>query len=179
MEITLPSALNDQDYELSGLSIQQAMLDAIRSRKGKGTPPMIRWGERPIQTSDCIAVPRNGRFCLEFLSAKDGLVQGVDVKVNGGIRLADGQEISTLRTWNDPKYESSVEYPFESVDGKLWVWNVYEVTHPGGQTEAMKWTDNAGFWVEVHGEKERTYHCSAGPCSPPDFESLVFKIKIL
>jgi hypothetical protein len=40
----------------------------------------------------------------------------------------------------------------------------------------MKWTDNAGFWVEDHENGERTYHCSPGQCNPPDFDALVFQI---
>jgi hypothetical protein len=170
--------LNDRDYALSGMSIQQAMIDCVRSGKA-GVPPRIRWGDRVVQTSDCIAVPASGRFRLEFLSAKQDLKQGVDVKVKGGVRLADGQEVTTLRTWNDPRYESAVEYTFVAQDENLWLWNVYEVVQPSGKAEATKWTDNAGFWIEEHGKNERTYHCSAGPCDPPDFEALVFKIRIL
>jgi hypothetical protein len=171
-------ALNDRDYSLSGMSIQQAMLECARSGKA-GVPPKILWGDRVVQTSDCIDVPINGRFRLEFVSAKQNLRQGVDVKVSGGICLADGQKISPLRTWNDSRYESAVEYEFVAQDEKLWLWNVYEVVLPNGKTEATKWTDSAGFWIEEHGTNERTYHCSAGPCNPPDFEALVFKIKIL
>jgi hypothetical protein len=161
------------------MTIQQAMLDAVRSRKGGAVPPRLQWGNLTVQTSDCVAVPSNGRIRLEFLSAKQGFKQGVDIKVSGAIRLADGEAITTLRTWDDPRYESAVEYSFESHDGKLWVWNVYEVAHPSGEVEATKWTDNAGFWVEDHGNGERTYHCSAGQCNPPDFDALVFKIKVL
>jgi hypothetical protein len=171
--------LNSRDYAVSGMTIQQAMLDFIRARRGgDGGPPKIRWGDRLVQTSDCIAISRKGRFRLEFLSAREGFRQGVDVKVSAGIRLADGGNVSTLRTWNDPEYESAVEYEYESTDGKLWVWNVYEAKQPGGQVEALKWTDNAGFWAEDT-QGGRTYHCSAGPCSPPDFEALVFKITVL
>lgn len=174
----METTLNDIDYSLTGMSIQQSMLDAVKAGSA-GVPPKIRWGEKIVQTSDAIAVPSNGRFRLEFLHASEGLKHGVDVKVNGGIRLADGQDVATLRTWNDPRYENTVEYPFVSRDGKLWVWNVYEVVWPSGQVEAAKWTDNAGFWVEQHADGARTYHCSAGPCTPPEFEALVFRIKII
>ena len=160
------------------MTIQQAMLDSVRSRSGGPVPPKLQWGNLTVQTSDCIAVPRNGRIRLEFVSAKPGIKQGVDIRVNGAIRLADGEGITTLRTWEHPDYEGTVEYPFQSLDGELWVWNVYEVTYLGREVEVMKWTDNAGFWVEDHGNGERTYHCSAGQCNPPDFEALVFKIKV-
>jgi len=170
----------DFDYQATGMTIQQAMLDTVRSRKGENVPPKIRWGNLAVQTSDCIAVPGIGKVRIEILSSRQvRLKQGVDVKVNGAFRLADGERVATLRTWDDPRYESTVEYPFESHDGKLWVWNIYEVESPNGQVETMKWTGNAGFWVENHGNEERIYHCSANQCSPPDFEALVFKIKII
>jgi hypothetical protein len=169
-----------RDYEPTGLTIQQAMLDVVRSRRTKSSsPPRIRWGERGIQTSDCIEVPERGRVRIEFLRCKPGLVQGVDIKVNGGIRLADGAEVPVLRTWHDERYEDSVEYEFRSDDGKLWLWNVYEVVHPSGQREAMKWTDNSGFWVENTGPNQKTYHCSAGSCTPPDFGVLEFLLTLL
>lgn len=170
----------NRDYRHSGMTIQQAMVDSARSlKKGGAASPKVQWGNFMIQTSDCIPVARSGRFRIEFLSAVKGLRQGVDIRVNGAIRLADGHETATLRTWDDPDYESTVEYAFECHDGKLWVWNVYEVVHSSGETEDLKWTDNAGFWVEEERSGQRTYHCSAGQCTPPDFSAFIFKISIL
>lgn len=177
-------ALNDMqsqhDYEPSGLPIQRAMLDAVKTAgKKKGAPPRIRWGVHEIQTSDCLIVPSKGRIRITFLSSRDGLRQGVDIKVNGTIYLLDGSAVETLRTWRDPKYEDTVEYEFASLDGMLRVWNVYEVRHESNEIEEAKWTDNAGFWIEEDPNGSKIYHCSAGPCVPPDFEALVFKLTVL
>ena len=62
--------------------------------------------------------------------------------------------------------------PVESGD------RLIEMIHPGGQKVEEKWTENAGFWVEATGENERVYHCSHGMASPPDFDSLVYKVSI-
>lgn len=165
------------DYARSGLSIQQSILAEASSTKPRQGPLVIRWGELLVQTSDAIAVPASGRFRLEFLAAGP-LRQGFDVKVNGAIRLADGREVNTLRTWRDDELEDVVEYEFTSRDGKMWVWNVYEVNYPSGQTAVAKWSDNAGFWVETEAPGQFVYHCSAGTCNPPDFSSLRVRLTI-
>lgn len=171
---------SQRDYEPSGLPIQRAMLDAVKTASQKnGGPPRIRWGVYEIQTSDCLIVPSKGRIRITFLSSRAGLRQGVDIKVNGHIYLVDGSAVETLRTWRDPKYEDTVEYEFSSLDRMLRVWNVYEVRHESNKIEESKWTDNAGFWIEEGLNGSKIYHCSAGPCDPPDFEALVFELTVL
>lgn len=174
------SLISHRDYEESGLSIQQAMIDMIQSKKNKMVSlPKVRWGNHLIQTSDCIRVSNKGRVRLEFLDGRDDFRQGVDIDVNGGFHLADGSKIKTLRTWRDSRYSNVVEYDFISSDDLLWVWNVYEVVYESKEAGVRKWTDNAGFWIEESLPHARVYHCSAGPCSPPDFEALVFRLTVI
>lgn len=168
--------ISEHDYSRSGLTIQQAMLAAVRANPGRRSrPPAIRWEDRVVQTSACVDVPKSGRLVAEFLGRKQGSRQGIDLKVDGAIRLADGQEVTTLRTWQDDRYEDRVEYDFTCKDGKLWVWNVYQA---GSAVEPQKWTENAGFWVEKVGPAEWVYHCSSGFSPSPDFESLVFRLAV-
>src|SRR5581483_7174074 len=102
-----------------------------------------------------------------------------DLEIDKGwIELAGGEHVPLLRTWKDERLPDIVEYPFHSRDGLLWVWNVYEMTYPSGEKVDEKWTENAGFWFEVVSESERIYHCSHGMATPPNFESLVFKVTI-
>jgi hypothetical protein len=112
---------------------------------------------------------------LEFITSPQAIRQGVDLKVDGWIRLAGGEHTQLLRTWQDERFEDVVEYPFCAKHGLLWTWNVYDMTYPGGQKLEEKWTENAGFWVEATGETERVYHCSHGLASPPDFDSFVYR----
>jgi hypothetical protein len=168
------------DYGESGLTVQYAMLDHAKRYPDKAQrPPYILWDGLRITTADKILVPADGRVRGEFLSCDQDVRQGFDLKIDGGwIELAGGERVPLLRTWKDERLADIIDYPFCSPDGLLWVWNVYEMTYPGGQSVEEKWTGNAGFWVEVKSESERIYHCSHGMAHPPDFEALVFKISV-
>lgn len=171
--------LSVRDYGKSGLTIQDAMNDhATRFPDKKTRPRFLHWNNLRIWTSDSIPVPQRGIVRAAFLAAKGDVEQGFDIKVDGWFELAMGEHVPHLRTWKDEKLEDVVEYPFFSNDGQLWVWNVYKMRYPGGQTVDEKWTGNAGFWVEPISERERIYHCSHGMAAHPDFESLRFKVMI-
>ena len=167
------------DYGKSGLTIREAMLDhANRFPEKNNRPRYLLWNGRHIWTSDPFRVPIEGIVRLEFLKSSQAVRQGADLEVDGWIELAGGGHVPLLRTWQDEQFEDVVEYPFFAKDGLLWTWNVYEMTYRGGQKVEEKWTENAGFWVEVIGENERVYHCSHGMASPPDFDLLVYKLTI-
>jgi hypothetical protein len=169
-----------RDYADSGLTIRTAMLDhAERFPDKNARPQYILWDGLKIWTSDRIPVPKRGTVCAEFLNADKKVRQGFDFEFDDGYHtLAQGEQISLLRTWKDERYDDVVEYPFVTNDGLLWVWNVYEMTYPSGEKVVEKWTENAGFWVEKSSENERIYHCSHGMAHPPNFESLVFKVTV-
>jgi hypothetical protein len=167
------------DYANSGLTIRRAMLDHVRRFPNKAErPDFILWNGLYVKTSDSFAVPETGIVEATFLSSKEGVEQGFDLEVGGWFRLENGEQVPLLRTWKDDRFEDGVEYPFLSGGGKLWVWNVYKMRYPGGKVVEEKWTENAGFWVERKSDSERTYHCSHGMANPPDFESLVFAVKV-
>jgi len=171
--------ITGRDYSESDLTIQQAMVDHVKRYPDKGSrPPYISWGDTRVQTSDVIDVPSRGIVRAEFISAAPGVRQGFDMKVDGSFQLAEGEQVPLLRTWREERFEDVVEYPFFSRDGRLYVWNIYEMTYPSGEKVMEKWTENAGFWVEVGSESERFYHCSHGMASPPNFKSLVFKVSV-
>lgn len=168
-----------RDYADSGMTIQYAMNDHARRFPDRQTRPrFLLWNGLRIWTSDVWTVPERGIVRGEFISAKEGAEQGFDLKLDGWVQLRDGEHVAVLRTWKDERLEDVVEYPFYSRDGLLWVWNVYKMIYRGGQIVEEKWTENAGFWVERLSESERIYHCSHGMATPPDFESLVFKVEI-
>lgn len=169
----------DVDYANSGLTLQQSMVAHVkRYPDKKNRPDTILWSGHRIRTSDAIHVSKKGVIRLEFLSWEGAIRQGVDLKIDGWIKLATGEQVPRLRTWRDERYEDAVEYPFFSKDGLLWTWNVYEMIYPSGEKVEEKWTENAGFWVEAVNDCERVYHCSHGMASPPDFDSLVYKLTI-
>ena len=167
-----------EDFEPTARSIHAAMLSHGKSQATKGKALAIRWGDRVVRTADRFEVTSNGKIKIEFLRRAYEFRQGLDIKVSDGIVLADGTRVPVLRTWNDPEYEDVLEYEFASPDNTMAIWNVYEETNPAGTKFPAKWSGNAGFWVDVAGN-QRTYHCSAGPCSPPDFEALVFRVTLI
>lgn len=170
-----------RDYAETGLTIREAMIDHAKRYPNKTErPDHIHWAGLRVKTSDVFHVPQNGVVRAEFLSAKDDVEQGFDIQFDDGwVELEKGEHISHLRTWKDTKFDDVVEYPFFCRDGRLWVWNVYKMKYRGGQIVEEKWTENAGFWVEQISENERIYHCSHGMATPPDFDSLVFKVLIV
>jgi hypothetical protein len=172
-------AITVQDYGASGLTIREAMLrHAVEFPDTKTRPDLILWNGHQVKTADIFSVPRNGMVWAEFLTSKEGVEQGFDLKVDGWFQLAGGERVPFLRTWNDPRFEAAVEYPYCSEDQRMIVWNVYRMIYPGGQVVEEKWTENAGMWIEQATPHERIYHCSHGMADPPDFESLVFRVSV-
>lgn len=168
------------DYASSGATIQFALVDqAKRFPDKKVRPKHILWDGIQVKNSDSIPVPNEGVVRAEFLHANAAVRQGFDLELDKGwLELADQSHVPLLRTWRDDRYEDVVEYPFFSRDGLFWTWNVYEMTYPSGEKREEKWTGNAGFWVEIVNDHERIYHCSHGMASPPDFDSLVYKLTV-
>ena len=168
------------DYSSSGKTIQEAMLDAARrGSSGKFVPLQIQWGELIVQTADHIPCATHGRVRLELVRYPESPLQGVDLKLNGSFELPDGSRVAVLRTWADGKLEDAVGYPYRSNDGWLTAWNVCQTVLPSGQVRTDRFLGNAGFWVERISERDRIYHCSHGTASPPDFDSLTFRISIV
>ncbi len=169
----------ERDYSTTGLTIRTAMLDHVgRYLDRQKRPEFIRWGRHQIKTSDAVRVPMKGVFKLELLSWEPGVRQGVDVKVDGWIKLGENEKVPVLRTWREEEFEDEVEYEYMSRDGIIRVWNVYEMKYQNGQRIVEHWTENAGFWLEVASDGERVYHCSHGMASPPSFEAFNFKLTI-
>ncbi len=169
----------DFDYSKTSLDIQSAMLDlATRYPDKNRRPDSIRWGEYEVRTVDLWGVPAKGKITIQFLESNSEARQGIDIKTNGSLILVDGEEISHLRTWHDADLEDTVEYQYNCPDGQLLVWNVFERTWPNGEKMEEKWTGNSGFYIEKLNDCERIYHCSHGLCFPPDFESLVVRVKL-
>jgi hypothetical protein len=169
------------DYAASGLTIEAAMLDLVTRCPDKtARPTHILWNGLSVKTADCLSVPTRGLVKIEILSKDSNVTQGIDLKIEeGALCLKGGEEVLLLRTWADDRYEDIVEYPYHSASGRLWVWNVYKLHLPNGETRDEKWTGNAGFWIETIENYQRIYHCSNGRDGPPNFESLVFRLTVV
>jgi len=172
--------MNEQiDYADSGLKINCAVQHQMLRFPDKSLrPDHILWNGRAVKIYDWVDVPRTGIVRFEFISAKEGIAQGFDAKLDGWFELEKMERVPLLRTWKDDRYEDAVEYPFVSRDGKMGIWNIYKETLPNGEVIEDKLGGNSGFWVELISKYERIYHCSPAMLDPPDFEALVFKLSI-
>ena len=169
-----------KDYGQTGVDIQTAMVLRAKANPDRvRRPKSILWNGQNVWTTYEIVVPREGRFTIEFLSEARQPPQGVDVKAEGGqIILAGGEAVQTLRTWHDERFESVVEYPYQSEAGLLKVWNVYLRSWPDGRVSEEKWTGNAGCLVDDKSDGGLVFRCSDGGAKVPDFAQLVFRLSI-
>ena len=168
------------DFGSDGIDIQTAMLRHAKNYPDHTTRPQyILWNGKAVRTGFEIAVAREGRLRLDFISDPRDPSQGVDIKVEGGgVVLSEGEVVNTLRTWHEPSYENFVEYSYKSNDGIIKLWNVYHRIWPDGRTTEEKWTGNAGFLVEEGPKGCWLFRCSDGSSSPPDFSRLIFRFSI-
>jgi hypothetical protein len=169
------------DYAAAGFDICQAKLHhAERYRDKADRPDYIIWNGIRVKTYDWWLVPSQGTVRVEFLFAKPGVEQGVDLKIEEGwVELPNGDQVPLLRTWVDSRFEDTVEYAYFTKVGRLCVWNVYKMHYAGGQIVEERWTGNAGFWVEKLADLQRVYHCSHGMAAKPDFDAFTFRVSIL
>lgn len=168
-----------QNYESTGLDIQAAMVDLATKHPDKSTRPrFIQWGEHQVTTVYDWHVPNSGTISIEFTKVSSDVRQGFDVKVDNGGILVGEKPVGHLRTWHDANLPDEVSYEYETSDGVLKFWNVYERSWPDGQTTEEKWTGNSGFYVEETNQSERVFHCSQGAVAKPNFDSLVVRVRI-
>lgn len=168
-----------KDYGETGFDIQYAMVDQVqRYPRKENRPDFVLWNGIHVKTSDALKVPNRGVVTATFLTAHTPVKQGFDLKLDGWLELAGGERVSLLRTWKDDIHEDSVRYPFQSNDGLLRFWNVYERSWPNGVVTEEKWTGNAGFWIETIDDCHRIYHCSCGPVERPDFSCLLVELVV-
>lgn len=171
--------MTKRNYESTGLDIQAAMVDLATKHPDKSTRPrFIRWGEHLVTTIYDWRVPTSGTISIEFIEASSDVRQGFDVKVDNGRIFVQQNKVSHLRTWHDAELPDIVAYDYETSDGVMKCWNVYERSWPDGQTTEEKWTGNSGFFVEEVNETEKVFHCSHGAVSNPNFNCLVVRVRI-
>jgi len=167
------------DYKPTGFDIQSAMVDlATRCPDKTKRPRSIKWGEHSVMTIYEWHVSNSGTISIQFVDSGGDVRQGFDVKANDGSIFVDGESVDHLRTWKDSDLDDAVSYTYESSNGLLKFWNVYERKWPDGTTTQEKWTGNSGFYVEEVSEYEKIFHCSHGAAEDPKFDCLIVRVRI-
>lgn len=165
----------------TGESLSQATIRLVKAgHGGKGRPVVLDVRGKSVYAVESMSVPRNGVIELEFLRWGKGVRQGADIKIDKGwIALSDGTKVQHLRTWCDPELGPRVRHPYFARDENLRTWNVYERQLPGHPPRVDQLDGNAGLWVERVSDTERIIHCSPGDVAEPDFESLVYRVRVV
>ena len=167
----------DKDYAQYSVTIQQAMLMEKKLAQAGSRDVSINWGGRQVRAFDWILVPDRGIIHIELLRYVATPRQAVDVRAaNGAIVISASEHVPMLRTWADSEFEDTLVYSY-GCSGELCISTATETRLPNGSLEVERFTGNSGFWVEEH-KGIRTYHASSASAPTPNFESLVFSIRI-
>jgi hypothetical protein len=134
--------------------------------------PVIEWNGRPIYSLyEFTDLPE--RLDVEFVQAVKTPVQGLRLKMRGGLLTANGNTSADVVLWQDTapariRVDVSRHRPVAS----LKAWNVWRQ----GQGAIGAWLGDAGMQVTRSDEADRTrLHCSdgVGPATFSDLEVLL------
>jgi hypothetical protein len=136
----------------------------------------VDWRGQPLY--GLYEMPAPKRLVIELLRWKSPPVQGLNLKVSGGILCVNDVQAAEMVIWSDtaPKVVN-VELRFQSI-GKttLKIWNVWR-GKVGGVDVTQAWLGNAGMRIE-RSDSYLSLRCSDGE-GPVDFEDLEARITII
>jgi hypothetical protein len=126
-------------------------------------------GDRVFAVYEFDRLPEH--LIVRFITAKDLPVQGILLKIRGGLLEANGTEASDLLLWRDtaPK-EVEIRVARKGAKSSLKVWNTWRV----GRDVTQAWLGNAGMRVEAS-ERQVRLRCSdgVGPVCFGDLEVVI------
>jgi hypothetical protein len=169
--------MTEKDYAGSGLNLANAFKDRD-NQFGWHRERTILWQGARIYKYFWMPAPLKGRVRAEFLANKQPGRNGFDMKVDKYILLPSGKKVKTLRTMDEPELDPVVEYEYHSKNGEMAIYNVFLVIGDNGYTRIEHSTGNSGMIVEQAGELEYLFRCSSYNLPEPDFDDLVFKVKV-
>ncbi|WP_319462528.1 hypothetical protein [Micromonospora sp. RTP1Z1] len=171
------------DYQQTGLSTANAMLDNLKRRQRRNlpkvVPPTILWGSRTITTGDTWhGVPGSGKVAVRILRPDRVHEHGIAIFAPGGT-LTVGPAQSARETVIWPTADTAeIVVDYIAPAQTLQVCNVYMVRN-GTSERVDRWSENAGMVIEPAGELERIYHCNHASTAPPGFADLMFSLRLL
>jgi hypothetical protein len=136
---------------------------------------VIEWNGIPVHgLYEFARVP--GQLSLEFLSSKPLPVQGVQLRIRGGLLEIDGVETTDFVLWTDTAPRAVTVAVRRTGRGKttLKLWNVWR----GGLDVTQAWLGNAAMRVEACPDpRQVVLKCSDGE-GEPDFDDLVVAVTV-
>jgi hypothetical protein len=119
------------------------------------------------------------KMAIEFVSAVQKPVQGLEIKAEGAILLVNGQAEKRIRLWHDtaPSKLTIEVKPKGRKPPALMLWNVWR-ENAGTHQITHAWLRNAGMLVHESSDRRAfRFECSDG-VGEAEFSDLVFEVKL-
>src|ERR1700682_1746646 len=151
-------------YDESLLKLGDRMFDVL-FRESKGKP--VTYKGRLVQRIDTLTVHPKSHIALSFEAAKGHYRQGVRIKANGYVTVAD-EKLRDFVLWTDTA-PPGVKLTAGPRTTEQKIWNCWD--HGDGVTQA--WLNGGAMIVEKLKSGARKYCCNDG-LPNDDFNDLVF-----
>ncbi|WP_420469891.1 hypothetical protein [Brevundimonas sp. FT23042] len=137
--------------------------------------PTIVWdGAVAYAVWEVTPVPEE--LAIEFLSAAAAPIQGLAVKIDGGMLRVNGEEAKHITLWQDTAPRKVRVVIAKKGKAKLSIWNIWREAI-GGHDVTQAWLGNFGMRIEQSDDENETIlRCSDGVGSV-DFDNLVVSVK--
>ncbi len=152
------------------------MTEALADIFAAAQVPQIEWEGAPAYAIYEITQPTEN-VVVEFLNATAAPVQGLTLKVKGGVLIVNGVEATEMLLWHDtaPAHVSVQVRPEYGKKVTLKLWNIWR-GNMGGADVTQAWLGNSGMRIERSTDgKELLLRCSdgEGPINFGDLEARV------
>ncbi|WP_294287983.1 hypothetical protein [uncultured Sphingomonas sp.] len=154
------------------------MTQALADLFADAQSPQLVWdGEMAYAIYEVSPAPET--LTVEFLNAINAPVQGLTLKVNGGVLDVNGTESPEMLLWRDTAPDTVVvrvkSEPGARTACKLW--NIWRGSMSGVDV-AQAWLGNAGMRIEQSGDgNQLLLRCSDGE-GPVDFNNLEVRVTL-
>lgn len=168
---SLKTGARQQGAPVTELRMTEALADLFAAARS----PTIEWeGATAHAMWEVDPVPNE--LAIEFRGAIAVPVQGLAIKLEGGVLRTNGVEAKHLTLWQDTAPKELRIVVAKKGKAKLRIWNIWREP-VGGHDVTQAWLGNAGMRIELSGEADETIlRCSDGVGSV-NFDNLIVSVK--
>ena len=155
------------------------MTEALADMFVAAQAPQIAWEGQPAYAIYEVA-PVPDSVIVEFLGATESPVQGLTLKVSGGVLEVNGVEAAEMLLWHDTA-PGKVTVRVKREAGKkaaLKLWNIWRGSM-GGVDVTQAWLGNAGMRIDQSGGGRELLLCCSDGEGPVDFDDLEARITLV
>lgn len=152
------------------------MTEALADLFANAQTPQLEWEGAPAYAIYEV-IPAPESVTVEFLNAINAPVQGLTLKVSGGVLEVNGTEAQEMLLWHDTAPDKVIVRVKRESGAKATVklWNIWRGSI-GGVDVSQAWLGNAGMRIEQSGDgKQLLLRCSDGE-GPVEFNNLEVRV---